>query len=69
MHEINMTYSNCPTSIVNAPVEIVWSLLMRPEKWGDFFDVRYIGWRRRGRTNSLRGIRSTTVAFGAHCAV
>jgi len=36
----NMTYASCPTSIVNAPVEIVWSLLTRPEKWGDFYDVR-----------------------------
>jgi hypothetical protein len=35
-----MTYSSCPTSIVNAPVEIVWSLLTRPEEWGDFYDVR-----------------------------
>jgi hypothetical protein len=37
-----MTYSSCPTSIVNAPVEVVWSLLTRPEEWGDFFDVRVI---------------------------
>ncbi len=32
--------SSCPTSIVNAPVELVWGLLTRPEKWGDFYDVR-----------------------------
>ena len=30
----------CPTTIVNAPVEIVWTLLTRPEGWGDFYDVR-----------------------------
>jgi hypothetical protein len=37
-----MIYSSCPTSIVNAPVEIVWGLLTRPGEWGDFFDVRII---------------------------
>jgi hypothetical protein len=35
-----MAYSSCPTSIVNAPVEIIWALLTRPEEWGDFYDVR-----------------------------
>jgi hypothetical protein len=35
-----MTYSSCPTSIVNASVDIVWSLLKRPEEWSDFYDVR-----------------------------
>jgi hypothetical protein len=32
--------ASCPTSIVNAPVEIVWTLLTRPEEWGGFYDVR-----------------------------
>ncbi len=40
MPKTDMVHSSCPTSIVNAPVEIVWGLLMRPEKWGDFYDVR-----------------------------
>jgi hypothetical protein len=35
-----MNYISCPTIIVNAPVEIVWTLLTRPEGWGDFYDVR-----------------------------
>jgi hypothetical protein len=35
-----MTYASCPTTIVNAPVELVWTLLTRPAGWGDFFDVR-----------------------------
>ena len=35
-----MAYASCPTSIVNAPVETVWTLLTRPEGWGDFYDVR-----------------------------
>ena len=32
--------TSCPTSIVNAPVEIVWGLLTRPEAWGEFYDLR-----------------------------
>jgi hypothetical protein len=35
-----MAYASCPSSIVNAPVEIVWALLTRPEEWGGFYDVR-----------------------------
>src|SRR5712692_1537039 len=35
-----MAYISCPTTIVDAPVEIVWMLLTRPEGWGDFYDVR-----------------------------
>jgi hypothetical protein len=37
-----MSYASCPTSIINAPVEIVWGLLTRPDEWGEFFDVRVI---------------------------
>ena len=40
MLKTDIAYSSCPTSIVNAPVEIVWALLTRPEEWGDFYDVR-----------------------------
>ena len=35
-----MNYASCPTRIVNAPVELVWTLLTRPEGWGDFYNVR-----------------------------
>ena len=38
-----MSYSSCPTTIVNAPVRVVWGLLMNPAGWGEFFDVRIIG--------------------------
>jgi hypothetical protein len=38
-----MNYASCPTSIVNAPVELVWTLLTRAEGWGDFYDVRITG--------------------------
>jgi hypothetical protein len=40
MVKTDIVHSSCPTSIVNASVEIVWGLLTRPEKWGDFYDVR-----------------------------
>jgi hypothetical protein len=34
-----VAYAICPTTIVHAPVDIVWRLLTLPEEWGDFFDV------------------------------
>ena len=40
MQKNAVTYSNCPTAIINAPVEIVWTLLTRPAEWGDFYDLR-----------------------------
>jgi Polyketide cyclase / dehydrase and lipid transport len=40
MLKTDIAHSSCPTSIVNAPVDIVWGLLTHPEKWGDFYDVR-----------------------------
>ena len=35
-----MKYATCPTGVVNAPVEVVWTLLTHPEGWGDFYNVR-----------------------------
>ena len=35
-----MKYVSCPTGVVNAPVETVWTLLTHPEGWGDFYNVR-----------------------------
>jgi hypothetical protein len=35
-----MSYASCPTAIVHAPVEVVWSLLMDPAGWGHVFDLR-----------------------------
>jgi hypothetical protein len=43
-----MAYASCPTSIVEAPVEIVWSLLTCPENWGDFYDLRVTSVEPRG---------------------
>ena len=37
-----MGYESCPTDVVHAPIDIVWSLLTHPAGWGDFFDVRVI---------------------------
>ncbi len=34
------TYSACPTDIVEAPIEVVWTLLTNFSGWGDFYDVR-----------------------------
>jgi hypothetical protein len=35
-----VAYTICPTSIVHAPVEVVWKLVTLPDEWGDFFDTR-----------------------------
>ena len=40
MQKNAITYSNCPTAIIDSPVEIVWTLLTRPEEWGKFYDLR-----------------------------
>ena len=38
--KLPLTHTRCPSTVVSAPIEIVWSLLTDPAKWGDFFDVR-----------------------------
>ena len=35
-----MSYASCPTAVVNAPTDLVWTLLTQPAGWGDVFDVR-----------------------------
>ena len=35
-----MRYVSCPTAVVNAPVDVVWALLMQPSVWEGVFDVR-----------------------------
>lgn len=37
-----VNYTACPTAIVNAPVELVWSLLTHPQGWGDFYNLRIL---------------------------
>jgi hypothetical protein len=34
-----MPVSVCPAAVVAAPVEVVWSLLMRPEAYGEWWDA------------------------------
>jgi hypothetical protein len=37
-----VTVSGCPTELVDAPVEIVWTLLTEPAGWSSFYDLRVI---------------------------
>jgi hypothetical protein len=30
----------CPTALVNAPIDIIWTLLTEPAGWAGFFDIR-----------------------------
>jgi uncharacterized protein YndB with AHSA1/START domain len=36
------TFAACPTAVVEAPVEVVWSLLTDLAGWGTFYDVRVL---------------------------
>jgi len=36
------TFTACPTAVVEAPVEVVWNLLINFAGWGKFFDVRVV---------------------------
>jgi hypothetical protein len=38
--ETPMPYASCQTAVINAPVDVVWALLMEPAAWGDVFNVR-----------------------------
>ena|SRR5450432_191825 len=35
-----MIKTSCPTSIVDAPLGVVWMLLTEPAGWADFLDIR-----------------------------
>jgi hypothetical protein len=35
-----MSKISCPTALVNAPIDVVWSLLTEPARWTEFFDIR-----------------------------
>jgi hypothetical protein len=37
-----MAYESCPTTLVDAPAQIVWRLLTQPEGWSTFFDIRVL---------------------------
>jgi|ERR1700678_2778052 hypothetical protein len=36
------THLACPTAIVEAPIEVVWNLLLNTAEWGKFYDVRVL---------------------------
>src|SRR3974377_1536282 len=38
-----MNYLSCPTAAINAPIDLVWALLVTPADWGSVFDVRLVG--------------------------
>ena len=38
-----MSYLSCPTAAINAPIDLVWALLVTPDDWGSVFDVRLVG--------------------------
>ena len=31
----------CPTAVVDAPVEVVWSLIVDPRRWDEWTDARF----------------------------
>jgi len=38
--DARLTHLSCPTDIVDAPIETVWSLVTDFARWGDFYDIR-----------------------------
>jgi hypothetical protein len=38
-----MSYLSCPTTVINAPLDLVWALLVTPADWASVFDVRLVG--------------------------
>jgi hypothetical protein len=36
------THLACPTAIVEAPINLVWNLLLNTAEWGKFYDVRVL---------------------------
>ena len=36
------THLACPTAIVEAPIEVVWDLLLNTADWGKFYDVKVL---------------------------
>jgi hypothetical protein len=42
------THLACPTAIVNAPINVVWGLLINTSGWGQFYDLRVMSVEPRG---------------------
>jgi hypothetical protein len=37
-----LPYASCPSAVVDAPVDIVWALLVAPAGWESVFDMRVV---------------------------
>lgn len=44
----DLAHLACPTAIVDAPVEVVWNLLLDTKSWGTFYDVTVLSVRPPG---------------------
>jgi Polyketide cyclase / dehydrase and lipid transport len=36
------THLACPTAIVEAPIDVVWNLLLKTAEWGKFYDLKVL---------------------------
>jgi hypothetical protein len=64
-----MSYAACPTDIIAAPIDIVWHLLITPEEWGAFYDVRIVEVVPPGPAKVGQKIRGVTGPLGLQLAV
>ncbi len=55
-----MDYANCPTEVVNAPIEVVWNLLTNPAGWGGFYDLRVLDVDPAGQAQVGQRVRAET---------
>ena len=62
-------YASCPTEVVEAPIEVVWDLLVRPKGWGDFYDIRILAVEPAGRAVAGQRIAAETGPSFLHLKV
>lgn len=58
------SYTSCPTEVVDAPIERVWSLVTRPEEWGNFYDLVVTRVTPRGSAKVGQQVAGVTPAWG-----
>jgi hypothetical protein len=58
------SYASCPTEVVDAPIEHVWSLVTTPEQWGGFYDLVVTGVTPRGSAQVGQEVIGVTRAWG-----
>ena len=39
---VAQTHLACPTALVEAPIDVVWGLLMNTAGWGKFYDLKVL---------------------------